>query len=221
MKLIVLHGDGLVSKSLKISQIKKEFESLSIFEINGKEMPFDQAVISLSTPQLFSDKRLVVLGDFSPEEIEIARFPQDETLTILINFPKVLTQSSKLFKEALRQRAQIILLSEEEEKNIFPFLDSLANKDPRSLILLDKLLNDFGGQYILTMIFYMLRRLIQNPRKLPPFVLQKIEKQKRNFPLEKISSIYNQVIETDYKIKSGLLEEKIGITLLAEKILTI
>ncbi len=221
MKLIILHGNGLVSKSLKISQIKKEFEQLSINEISGKEIPFVQAVVNLSTPQLFSDKRLVVLENFNPEEIDFAKFPQDEALTILLNFPKPLPQNSNLLKDSLSKNAQIILLSEAEEKNIFPFLDSLANKDPRSLISLDKLLNDFGGQYILTMIFYMLRRLIQNPKKLPPFILQKIEKQKQNFPLEKITSLYKTAIETDYKIKSGLIEEKIGLTLLTNKILSI
>ena len=221
MKLIILHGNGLVSKSLKTSQIKKEFESLSIVEISGKDAPFSQAVINFSTPQLFSDKRLVILENFNPEEVDFAKFPQDETLTILLNFPKPLPQNSKLLKDALSKNAQIILLSEAEEKNIFPFLDSLGNKDPRSLSSLDRLLNDFGGQYILTMIFYMLRRLIQNPKKLPPFIIQKIEKQKQNFPLEKITSLYKTALETDYKIKSGLFEEKIGITLLARKILTI
>ena len=84
---------------------------------------------------------------------------------------------------------------------------------------LDGLLKEYGSQYILTMIFFMLRRLVNPPKNLPPFVIKKIEAQRKNFDQEKIKELYKNGIETDFKIKRGLLEEKMGLTLLLNKML--
>lgn len=218
-KLIILHGNGLVSKSNKLSQIKKDFDNLGIKQFNGEEVDFEKIIAEISTPSLFSQERLIVLENFD-EKIDLKKIPSDETLTVVIKFPKALNKLSSTLKEAQNLNAQIYLLTEQEENSIFPFLDTLADKNPKALSQLDKLLEDFGGQYILTMIFYMFRRLIVSSKKLPEFVIRKIESQKRNFTLEKIESLYKSALETDFKIKSGLIEEKMGLTMLCNKVLS-
>jgi hypothetical protein len=52
-------------------------------------------------------------------------------------------------------------------------------------------------------------------------VLQKLNSQKRNFDLQKIKLLYKIALETDFKIKSGLIEEKLGLTMILRKVLTI
>lgn len=217
MNIIILQGNAQVALLNNLLSIKKDFDVNSITEINGKEVSWDKVVLSLSTPQLFSEKRLVILENFD-EGVDISKLLQDQDLTIVFKFSKVLAANSKFLKAINTFKPKILNLTEKDEKSIFPFLDGLADKNPRSFGQLNKLLEEFGGQYVLTMIFFMLRRFVNTPRNLPGFVVQKTEKQKKNFPLEKIAAIYKTALETDFKIKSGLMEEKLGLTLLVEKI---
>ncbi len=220
MPIILIHGNGLTGILNRIRQFKKGYEPLSVQEINGKETAFETAVLSLETRDLFASKRLVLLENFD-DKIDLHKIPLDPDLTIIIRFSKSLTAANKLIKEAQALNAQIISITEADESNIFPFLDKLADKNSQVMEELDALLAEFGGQYMLTMIFYMLRRLVLSSHKLPSFVQQKIAKQKRNFDTEKIASLYKDALETDFKIKSGLTSEKMGITLLVNRILSI
>jgi DNA polymerase III delta subunit len=218
--IILIHGTGLASISKKLSELKKDFDVLSIQEFSAKQIEFEQAVAQIATGGLFDEKRLVVLEDFD-EKIDFSKIPNDEGVVVVIKLVKNLAANSVLLKKATELRVQVFNFTEAGETNIFPFLDNLADKKEIAMKQLEDYLDEWGGQYVLTMIFYMLRRMVQNPKKLPPFVQQKIAKQKQNFPLEKIKELYKAGLETDFKIKSGLMEERIGLTLFVDKILII
>lgn len=220
MKLILMHGTGLTAQSQRLSLIKKGFDPLSILTLSGQEIIFDKVFIEISTPNLFIEERLVILEDFD-DQVDLSKLPKDPNLTVLLRFEKNFSQSSKLLKQAQNLKAQIISLTENEETSIFPFLDNLALKNPQALTSLDKLYDQFGFQYLLTMIYYLLRRFLLPQKKLPSFVIQKIERQKKNFNIQKINSLYKSSLETDFKIKSGQAEEKTALTLLINKFLTI
>lgn len=216
MKLILIHGNALVAIQNKLREVKKKYDNFSILEFDAKQKSFSEILPEIGTGGLFSEDRLIILQNF--EDIDLEKL-NDESLTVVLKYSKSLASNSKILKAAISKKAEIISLSEKDESSIFPFLDKLAEKNQTALKELESLFNQFGGQYLLTMCFYMLRRLVQTPKNLPPFVLKKIEKQKRNFPIEKIADLYKQSLETDYKIKSGLLEERIGLFLLVNKIL--
>lgn len=219
MEVIILHGNGLIGQLNKLAQIKKNFNPLATLEFSGKEIDFEKMLVSLKTPQFFSEKRLVVLENFSETE-DLKVLPTDDLdLTVVIRFSKSLLKSSQIFKSGNLIKAQFIEVSEIEGKNIFPFLDKLAEKNPQALSQLDNLLKDYGGQYLLTMIFYLLRRLILISKTLPPFVVKKLEKQKLNFSQNKVTDLYKLGLETDFKIKSGLMDEKLGLSLFVNQLL--
>jgi DNA polymerase III delta subunit len=217
--LIILHGNGLSAISQKISQIKKEYDPMSISSYSGKAINLENVLPIISTPSLFSEKRLVVLEDYD-DKIDLEKLPNDPDVTIVLKFNKTLTAASKLLKTAQSLKAQVILLTEKDEVEIFPFLDLLSDQNPRSYQVLDKILDEKGGQYLLTMIFFMLRRLVNPPKNLPPFVIKKIAVQQSKLPQSVIKRLYKLALETDFKIKSGLMEERLGLTLLVEKIIT-
>lgn len=221
MTLIIVHGNGLVAAQNKLVQIKKGFDLLSTTVISGKELDFSEAILGSSTGGLFSEKRLMILEDFDEKKIDLEKLPSDDPdLTLVIKINKTLTAASSLIKTATKLKAQIYSFSERDETNIFPFLDSLADKNAsESLKMLNSYLAEWGGQYVLTMIFYMLRRLIMPIKNLPPFVIKRVESQRRNFSQEKITALYKEALETDFKIKSGLLDERNGLTLLVNKII--
>jgi DNA polymerase III delta subunit len=218
MNIYIFAGNNSVLISDKIMELKKSFAREAITEIDGKNTPIEQIIVQLSSTSLFSEKRLVIL-DNADEKIDLKLLPENEDVTLVFRFPKVLPASSRLLKQAAGFKVKVHQITEQEEASIFPLIDLLADKNPRAISEVDYRIDEHGGQYILTMIFYMLRRMVQKNNKLPSFVQRKIESQKRNFPLEKIKELYRDVLETDFKIKSGKIDERLGLTLLFEKII--
>lgn len=226
MNLIVIHGNGLSSISEKVILIRKQFDPLSSFTIDGTGTEWDKIVSNISTGQLFSQKRLVVLEDFNPPssacrliQADLIKLSYDENLTIVFRFSRLLSQSEPILEEIKKLRGQIITFEEKDEVSIFPFLDLLADKNPKVFEKLEKHLKEWGGQYVLTMMFYMLRRMLMTTKKLPAFAAQRINKHKQSFSLERIKILYRLTLETDFKIKTGVMEEKLGLTLLVQNVI--
>lgn len=214
MKLILVHGSLQEAVLNKTGTIKKEFDPLSITEASGTGAGF-----SLSSPSLFSSKRLIVLENPDIKLVEKAVLEKDPDLTILIRFSKSLEKSSAVLKKVLEIGGEVILFEENNLTSIFPFLDMLGTKNRSAFKEFEKNYSEFGGQYLLTMLAYFLRRMIQKPKSNSDFMRQKIENQKKNFSQEQITDIYKEIIETDFRIKQGLVEEKLGVTMLVQKVL--
>ncbi len=215
MKLILLHGSFQDALLKKVSQIKMGFDSLSITEISDAGLGFN-----LSSQSLFSGKRLVVFDNPDIKVIEKAALEKDPNLTVVIKFSKSLEKSSPVLKKVSETGGEILAFDESGQTAIFPFLDMLGNLSHKSIAEFEKNYQDFGGQYLLVMLSYFLRRMVAKTKPGSDFMRAKIEKQKRNFDLKRIEELYLEIIETDFKIKQGLLEEKLGTTLLVSKILS-
>lgn len=218
MPIYIYHGNGLSAISTAVSRIKQSFDALSISEFNGKTQSLEEALMSIATPNLFADKRLILLDNY-PEKIEIGKLVDDPSITVIFRFNKQIPANSVFLREALKKKFLIREFSEADETSIFPFLDLLGEKNGRALGMFEKLYAEYGSQYLLTMLYYFYRRMVAKPKKMPSFALQKLERQKRNFSQEQITKLWEETLETDFKIKSGLLDPKLGLTLLVESIL--
>ncbi len=212
MKLILIHGSFQEPAFSKLVQIKKDFNPLSITESSG-------SVFNISSLGLFSEKRLIIVENPDLKVLERVIDQTDSELTIVLKFSKLLEKSSPILKKALEIKAEVLTFTEVNQTSIFPLLDLLGNKSQNSFKEFEKNYSEFGAQYLLTMLAYFLRRMTQKEKSSSDFMRQKIESQKRNFPLNKIEELYREIIETDFKIKQGLLEEKLGLTMLIGKIL--
>lgn len=212
MKLILLHGSLQEAVLNKVSAIKKEFDPLSITEISEVGAGF-----SLSSPGLFSSKRLVIFENPDIKIVEKTVLETDPDLTILVKFNKSLEKSSPILKKVLENRGETVVFDENNQTSIFPFLDMLGTKKP-AFKEFEKNYSEFGGQYILTMLAYFLRRMVAKPKTGSDFMRQKIEFQKKNFSPDRIKKLYRAILDTDYQIKQGLIEENLGVTLLIQKI---
>ncbi len=218
MQLFILHGPGLVTLRSRLMAIKKQYEGALISEYAGPDLEFSQLLVEMGSLGLFSPTRLIIIS--SPDtDLDLEKLPNTENLGLVITFPKTIPSNSKFLKAATARSAQIMQFSEAEEISVFPFLDALAEKKSAAFEQLQKLLKEYGSQYILTMIFYSLRKFVLPSHNLPPFILKKHQFQARNFPLPRIKLLYFQTIETDYKIKLGLIDEMNGLTMLTENFL--
>lgn len=105
-------------------------------------------------------------------------------------------------------RFEPLFFPEAKEVSVFPFLDFLVAKDQKAFLEMEKLKTaGFDIHYCLTMVFYLLRNLIVTPKNAPDFVKKKLIRQRAEFDREKITRLYKDILEIDFKMKSGFLEK--------------
>lgn len=219
MNIYILHGAGINEILKKIDLIKKEFDPLSILTISKKNLKSESVLNEIISPGLFAEKRLAILEDFD-ESFEIENLPDDENLNLVLKFTKALPAKSK-FLNLQRKNMKLSFFPEEKETSIFPFLDAICNKNPKALEDLEKLYVKFGGQYILTMFIYSVRRIILPLKTNNSFAMKNIENLKKSFSKEKILKFYLSILEIDFKIKTGILDERSAIQNLSIKLINL
>ncbi len=221
MRVIILDGDNAVIKRQKLSDIKSSFEREAISQFSLKTTSFEQLLMELRTPSFFSDKRLVIAEDVDEKKIDLGRLEKDEavTLVLLINKEVSATALNKLKGEVGKIKLELVSFAQPQDKSIFQFLDLIGDKKVQALGEVEKLYGQFGGQYLLTMLIYFLRRMILPGKGGSGFMADKIKRQKSNFSQDALQSYYKLVLETEFLIKTGKVEEKTALLLLVEKMI--
>jgi DNA polymerase III delta subunit len=212
MKIILIHGNLPEAVFSKVSSIKTGYDPLSITEVEAG------GDLDLSSVSLFSEKRLIIFDSPDIKLIEKLEGDNSPELTVLLRYAKPLEKSSPVIKKAGEMKAEIFNFEERNQSTVFPFLDFLGNLNAKAYGEMEKNYKESGGQYLITMLTYFLRRMILN-RTTSDYMRSKIEQQKRNFSKETITRLYKDLIETDFKIKRGLIDDKTGVLLMVEKIL--
>ena len=117
-----------------------------------------------------------------------------------------------------KEKGEVLFFPEAREVSVFPLLDYLANKDNKAFLEIKKLKNaGYDIFYFITMTFYLLRNLVATPKTAQQFVKDKLIRQRKNFSLERLTNLYKEILEIDFKIKSGLLEKDQAEFLLVNK----
>lgn len=208
MKLLLLHGPAKEASRKKLISIKQKFDvnNVVVFE-QGADL---QTILgSLATPSLFSQQRLIVLEN-PPEDLTFDSFDYYDSLTLVLWFDHEVNQK--------KLKGEMLFFPEAKEISVFPFLNYLVASDKKAFLELEKLKKaNFDMQYFITMVFYLLRNLAVTPKNAKPFMREKLERQRKNFNLEKITDLYKDILEIDFKIKSGLLEKPQAEFLLVNK----
>src|SRR3989344_3914596 len=198
MKPKFVQGPVVASSRKKLSEIKQKFsDNVVVFEKGS-----DPKVIlaELQTVSIFEDNRLVVVENPPVEFLE-------NVLRITYHVSLVFWFDKEIDVKKIPQGFEVLFFPEAKEASIFPLLDLLGSKNPKAFVELEKTRPDGSDtQYLITMIFYLLRSLMVPPKNAPPFVKQKIAKQRANFTDGELVDLHKFVLESDYKIKMGLIE---------------
>lgn len=198
MKAVALHGPGISASRSKLLDLKQKFDpnNVVIFEEGTSAADI---LTSLQSVPMFSGDRLII-AENPPEDL-LSNF----TLSAL-PFTLILWFDHEIDVKKW-PGFEVMFFPEAKEITAFPFLDMLAAKSKNAYLEIDKLKKaGFDTQYIITMIFYLLRSLIYQPQKAHPFAKQKAQQQSKNFTQNEIIALYKFILETDFKIKKGLLE---------------
>lgn len=194
MKLLVLHGPAIQISRKKLSEIKQKFDPSSVVIFEKGADPQD-ILASLQTVSMFSEDRLIIWEN-PPEDLQpYTVYPNPYTLILWFDH-----------EIKTKYKGEMLFFPEAKEVSVFPFLDLLGNRDKKAFVELDKLKKaGFDTQYFITMIFYLLRSLVATPKNAPEFVKRKNAKMRANFSMTELTKLYKFILETDFKIKSGLL----------------
>src|SRR3989344_4688372 len=198
MKLHLLHGAAKAASRKKLTEIKQKFDpnNILVFE-EGAD--FKQIKDNLAASSIFPTNRLVVLEN-PDEKIAFDNLDSSDYLTLVLWFDHEVNTRKWV-------DAEILFFPEGRETSVFPLLDLLAADNTKAFLEIKKLkMAGFDLYYIMTMVFYLLRNLVASPKNAPDFVKQKLMRQRKNFNLERLIFLYKEVLQIDFKLKSGLIE---------------
>lgn len=211
MKPLLLHGPAKAASRKKLIELKQKFDQndVVVYE-EGADLP--TILGSLSTQSLFSEQRLIVIENPPENFVNYALCPIPYTLVLWFDH-EIEVKKWPGF--------EILLFPESKEVSVFPFLDCLALSDKKAFLEADKLKKaGFDIFYFLTMTYYLLRNLAATPQRAPVFVKDKLQRQRKNFPKEKITKLYKDTLELEFKLKSGLVEKDQAEFLLINKFIS-
>ena len=216
MKLTFLYGTDETKIAGALMQLKKEHPAAEILELDGSCLAIQELKEALGVQGLFGLDRLIIVKE-PAAELDLTGLVF-EGVNLVFIAEKELSSESTLVISSKPFKPQILNLSTRQTVTAFPFLDFLFTKNPQAYIELEKLLKQFGAQYVLAMIGYGCRRLILSGKQ-SDFMLQKLAVQKKLFPVAALPFYYQEILETDFKIKQGRVREDIGLVSLIEKFL--
>lgn len=210
MKLIILAGNGEVLKRAEKLKIQKSFPKDLVVCLDFKLTNLGQIQTIINSPSLLNfGPRLIVIENLT-DKIDLSKLQSsDPDLTVLI-----LGNFNSQFLNQARQQAEVLTFNEEEEVSIFPFLDSLIEGKKGAYESFESL-KQMGGMYLLTMIYYSLRRNFLPTKS--AFLKSKISRQKRGLDFK---HLYRRVLEVEYQIKSGTVDELNGLSKLVRQFVT-
>lgn len=217
MKLIgVLSGPGEIAKRLKLTEIKSKFDPDSITVVDLRVQGPEELTGLIQSTSLFESSQRLIVVENTPESLDLTTLPTNNsglTLVCLAANPK---SDRPLIKSATKLGAKRLEFAEEKELTAFPFVDGLLERSPQAFTELSKLLATYGGIYTLSMIYYGLRRNL-----LPPpassFIKEKVARQKKGWEPTDWQTLYLQTLQTEFKIKSGLISEELGLSSLVSE----
>lgn len=219
MKIIVLYGSGEVSKRSYLLKIKSSFDKDSITEIDLKKDPISKLYDSLAAVPLFiQDKKLVIIENM-PDSFNLKDLKmQDDTLTAVITRNN-LTATSILLKSAKEVKSLIYPFEGEKELSAFGYLDNLIEGNKQAFLELNKLLEEYGGMYVITMVYYLLRRNLLPPPQ-SSFMRGKIIGQKQAYVFDDWPKLYQIALLAEFNIKTGVTDEKTALYALTQRVVT-
>lgn len=206
LKALLLHGPGIKASRIKLQELRSKFhpDNVVVFEEGAASMDIADNLVSTS---LFSDERLVILEN-PPEDFVLATNYELPT-TLLLWFDHEIGEKKEVMKWIKENKGESLFFPESKEISIFPFLDLLAQGNMKAFLEMKKLKDArYDIFYFNTMTLYLLRNLVATPKTALPFVKEKLKKQRIRFNQQNLTNLYKNILELDFKLKSGLIESQ-------------
>jgi DNA polymerase III delta subunit len=206
----LLHGDDIVASRKFLTGLLEEYQ---VTELDGKNLNALNLSESLSSISLFDEKKAVVVENLlskNSKKKEFVSFINSQNGSVLL----VLWEDKKLPKTSFNSLKDITIRDFLLPQNYFRFLDSFYQGAGKNLFTMyHELLDSSTPEQIFYSLLKRLRLLVildskgktDEILKMAPWQLQKLNNQLRHWKRESLLSFYEQLQETEIKLKTGKL----------------
>jgi DNA polymerase III delta subunit len=219
MKIIILDGPGEVGKRQHLSRIKAKYEPDAITTVDWKQSSESELKTLLQSVPMFVTERLIVVENAS-DAMDLTLLGTIDDATTLVLVAGTLGAKKKLLETGAQVSAQHVVFDGDKETSAFPFLDALIEGKKSAYVELEKLLAEYGWVYVLTMVYYLLRRNLL-PAPASQFLKTKIAAQKKRYTNEDFRKLYLHTLETEYQLKTGAAEPHVALTTLVSRFVNV
>lgn len=232
--IYIVHGDDYPkSRKLIINQQKKLAMGLKterdISDTTPKE--FYETACSFD---IFGNAPFIVLNipstkvSNAQEYIDVMKKIPEKTVLIIL-CDRELGRTNTFYKNASELKARVVLNSEEQDSNVFKFIDNVFMKNKVAAYNeLEKLYQEDANEfYILSMLLYGLRSITHAKYttddfvKKSSFVKNKSIAQADNFSTDQIKDLYTFMYDIDKKLKTGLIDQEMALVRTIEQIVSL
>jgi hypothetical protein len=175
------------------------FTSLSLFEQN-------------KTVKLLVNLDSNVLVKLNSQTISLLQKYNNDSVILVLTMSgslKLTTKQKKVFNKLTAFKLS-------DNKKVFFFLDNLFSKNlSKTLVSAESLIEDLGGMYLISMIFYNIKNMFYyylDPyafKKLHPYVQTKTASMAKEYSVLQLKNIALALSSADYKAKSSTTEKDI------------
>jgi len=207
--LILVESNNILKKEKLLSFIEKAGEVQEFEPLKGAEL---NAWVKKEVKELngeINEKGLEKLIEYVGGDL----WQMENELKKLVNYSKKISE-----KEVES------MVKPKYETNIFDTIDAIAIKDKKKAIRLLKEHAEKGDSvfFLLAMIASQIRNIISvksgSGKGMHPFVLRKATFQARNFSLEDLKRIYQKIVDLDFEMKVGKIEQDMALDVLISEI---
>ncbi len=218
MKVFVLSGPGEVSKREYLFKLRSKFNSDSIKTIDLKKSSVSDLIVESSSTSLFEVGERLVICENAPDTLDLGLLTSSSNTTLVV-LAASFKAGSVLEKSSKDKDVQVVKFEAERELSAFPFIDALLERKKSAFVELEKLMQEYGFMYVLTMIYYGLRRNFLPAKS--DFIKQKISKQKTINDQKTLKKLYELTLQAEFDIKSGKKEDSLAIFSLVNNIISL
>jgi DNA polymerase III delta subunit len=207
---IILHGENVIkSRDQLVASINQAKEDgKEIVRLNAKKISLADLETALQKTSLFGTEQLVIIE-------ELHSLPRSKKKNLLIdtisqaNVDVVLWEKRDLTKTMLKKFPKAQVEHFKLTNSLFNWLDAFSPKTSteKHLKLMKEAQQTNGEHMCLVMLARQIRMLIQTKEGErpagPPFVVNKLKKQAKDFSLKKLLDIHQRLFEIDLDVKTS------------------
>jgi len=208
--MLILHGENINRSRRFLTEQKKNFGG-EVINLEGDKINLNDLKQAIESKSIFGEEKLIVVSGLfsrrpSKEKEELLKYCRQESPKNLI-----IWEGKKIDGRLLRHFPLARIEQFELTPIIFRFLDSFSPKNKKhSLILLHQCLTQDSPELVFFMLCRHVRDLIiavdlgkRGLEQLPSWKQSKLISQAKMFGLEKLITLYGQLLEIDYQQKTG------------------
>jgi DNA polymerase III delta subunit len=224
---IVLHGENTFASRTRVHELQNLFttQKREVVLFDGRFLDLNQLIPTLESQSLFGQERGVIIDRLhknkSPNKLK-ALIEYILAVPPSVNTSLVLWEDQLLTPAKLKKFSSFTIEVFKTSKSTFAFLDALGpsflNWD-----LYSKSVSDDSPDYVFACLCNQVRSLLiacDNPSKvMPPWKQKQMVRQAERIGLPALLQLHHELVEIDYKRKSGQLvsefETALQLTLIA------